>query len=447
MLVTRELRLCACALVVLVLPHTAAAQPAPPALTLDDAITRSFETSHRLAQMRAHGEAAEAAIRGRQAERRPEITTVAGYTRTNHVDEFGVPLPDGRLRVIYPDIPSNVHTRMAFRWPIYTGGRLDALERAAQAEAGVRAAEIRIARADLRFEVVRSYWGLATAEEAVKVLESALVRVEGHLAAVRSRFETGLVPPNDVLSVEAQHSRQRMLLIEARNQREASSAGLRRLIGAEPDEALALADRFDSRTPSDDAAVTTPGALVEAALAQRPEREALLLGLASAIQRHEATAAGRWPTVTAAGGVDYANPNPRLFPRRDVWRESWDVSVHVGWILWDGGRTAAARAEAVAGIAASRARLADFDEGVSTEVRLRLLDLDSSQAAVAASADGMRAAAEARRVVDERFAVGIAVTTDVLDAQIALLQAELDRTRALASVRLAEAHLERALGQ
>jgi outer membrane protein TolC len=35
----------------------------------------------------------------------------------------------------------------------------------------------------------------------------------------------------------------------------------------------------------------------------------------------------------------------------------------------------------------------------------------------------------------------------VLDAQVALLQAELDRTRSVANLRLAEARLERALGR
>ena len=52
-----------------------------------------------------------------------------------------------------------------------------------------------------------------------------------------------------------------------------------------------------------------------------------------------------------------------------------------------------------------------------------------------AAADGVRSAAEARRVVAERFAVGVATSTEVLDAQLALLQAELDRTRALAAIR------------
>jgi hypothetical protein len=36
---------------------------------------------------------------------------------------------------------------------------------------------------------------------------------------------------------------------------------------------------------------------------------------------------------------------------------------------------------------------------------------------------------------------------DVLDAELVLLQSQLDRTRALASVRFAEARLDRAVGR
>ncbi|MBL8140820.1 MAG: hypothetical protein JNM38_06920 [Acidobacteria bacterium] len=41
----------------------------------------------------------------------------------------------------------------------------------------------------------------------------------------------------------------------------------------------------------------------------------------------------------------------------------------------------------------------------------------------------------------------MATSTEVLDAQVALLQAQLDRTQALAVVRLAEARLDWALGR
>ncbi len=104
-------------------------------------------------------------------------------------------------------------------------------------------------------------------------------------------------------------------------------------------------------------------------------------------------------------------------------------------------------AEAEAATRAAQERLKDLDTLVAADVRQRLLDLNSSLASVRASDDGVRAAMEARRVLGERFAVGVATSTEVLIAQDQLLAAELARARALANVRLAEARLERALGR
>ena len=47
----------------------------------------------------------------------------------------------------------------------------------------------------------------------------------------------------------------------------------------------------------------------------------------------------------------------------------------------------------------------------------------------------------------DRFEAGVATTLDVLDAQLAEMQAELDRTRVLADIRLAEARLARVVGR
>ncbi len=81
------------------------------------------------------------------------------------------------------------------------------------------------------------------------------------------------------------------------------------------------------------------------------------------------------------------------------------------------------------------------------EVEARRLDLESSAAAIAAAEEGIRSAVEARRVVGERFRAGVVTPTDVLDAEVAVLQGALDLTRATAAARLAEARLERALGR
>jgi outer membrane protein TolC len=48
--------------------------------------------------------------------------------------------------------------------------------------------------------------------------------------------------------------------------------------------------------------------------------------------------------------------------------------------------------------------------------------------------------------VQERFNAGVATSTDLLEAEVAQLEAELERTRLAASLRLGEARLLRSIG-
>ena len=422
----------------------AAAQPAPALrLTVEDAVTRGLATSHRIAETVARREAADAVVGERHAAALPQLAAQAGYMRTNHVTPFGTITPTGQFNVFWPDVPDNYRSRLDLQWPIYTGGRVDALERAARIEATASADEIATARADLTLEITRAYWALVTSGEAVRVVEEAVVRIDAHLRDVSNQLSAGLIPPNDVLSVEAQQSRQRMLAIQARVARDVAEAELARLVGASPGTPIEPSTPIEITRP-----VAQPfDALLEVARGQRPERAALQKRVAAARERAAAAAAGRRPIVAVAGGVDYARPNPRIFPREEAWHSSWDAGVSVNWPLFDGGRARSEMAEAAATTRAIEERLADVDASLAVEVRQRLAEVESSRAAVDAAADAVRSAAEARRVLGDRFAAGVATSTDVLDAQVALLQAELDRTQAMANVRLADARLARALGQ
>ena len=131
----------------------------------------------------------------------PSIALLGGYSRTNHVEEFSVPTTIGRPpQVLYPDVPDNYHTRLDLQWPIYTGGRTDALERAARAERSAIDKDVAAARADLRLEITRAYWAVVTARETELVLRRSLDAVNAQVADVKSRLASGLVPPNDVAS-------------------------------------------------------------------------------------------------------------------------------------------------------------------------------------------------------------------------------------------------------
>jgi outer membrane protein TolC len=234
-----------------------------------------------------------------------------------------------------------------------------------------------------------------------------------------------------------------MLAVQAEATRDIAEAELGRLSGAAPGTALAAEAALDA-PPAPAASIE---ALVATAREQRPERAALVKRVSAAGERGRAAGAYTRPTVGVGGGVDYANPNSRFFPREKAWRPSWDASVNLTWPIFDGGRGRSELAEAAALGRATEARLADFDSSLAVEVRQRRREIDASRAAIDAASDAVRSAAEARRVLGERFAAGVATSTDVLDAQVALLQAELDRTQAMANAHLADARMARALGR
>jgi outer membrane protein len=433
-------------------PSSRAAAQTPTAsmpLTLDEAIAQGLANSRRLAEIEARVEAAGFGVDEARAAEKPDVGLFGTYSRTNHVQEFAIALPGRPPQVVYPDIPNNYRTGIDLVWPVFTAGRTDALERAAQAEKNAVGEELQAARSDLRLEITRAFWALVTARDTEAVLARSLDAINAQVNDLRSRLSSGLIPPNDVSSAEAQASRQQVIAIEAANAHAIAEADLRRLTGIETAGRLepTTTAASEASTGLERRTFTHVADLIATALKTRPERRGFEQRAISAEERAVAAKASGRPQLGLSAGFNYARPNPFIFPRTVDWKTSWDVSINASWPLWDGGRRAAEQGEALANARALHARVEDFDRQVTFEVRQRSLQLDSSRAAVTAAEEGVRAATEAERVVGERYRAGVATPTDVLDAQVARLQAELDRTRAMANVHLAEAQLQRAVGR
>ena len=419
----------------------------PAALTIDDAVARALAHAPRLDDARARGRAAGATADARTALGRPSLAASAGFVRTNHVPEFGIVQPNGDLRVIFPDIPSNYRLRAELGVPLYSGGRIGALVESSRADERAAAAEGASAAADVELETTVGYWTLATTRDRVRVLEQAQARADAVVSDVTARVEAGVLPPNEQLSARAVRARQRVQLVQAQNDAAVAEAQLARLVGLAPGAAIVLATAVDTERPGDRALVAEPLAtLTPRAVAARPERLALEARRGAAEAAGLAASALKRPQVNALAAIEPARPNARFVPRADTWHTSWDLGVTVSWSLWDSGRAKAERAAAQAQAEAIGARLVDFDAAVGVEVHQRQLDVTGARAGLEAAGEAVEAAREARRVIGERFEAGVATSTEVLDSDVVLLEAELERTRLAASVRIGEARLARATG-
>ena len=81
-------------------------------ITLEEVLARAQQRSLRVAELQARVDVAAAVVTGRKAADRPVVSLLGGYTRTNHVDEFSLVLPNQPVHVLYPDVPDNSRARL-----------------------------------------------------------------------------------------------------------------------------------------------------------------------------------------------------------------------------------------------------------------------------------------------------------------------------------------------
>jgi outer membrane protein TolC len=443
-------------------------------LTLAAALARARAVSAHLSELRSLTAAAGAGLTGARAERLPQLDVSAGYTRQSDVPQLRLDLPGVGFETVFPNIPDSYRGHLGLALPLYTGGRIGKTVTAGAMQLDAANQDVVAGHADLNLETASAYWTLATARDSARVLGESLADFDVHLKEARDRQDAGLAASNEVLAVEVQRDQAELARLQAASAADVANANLLRLLDlpaetrVEPIEPMAEPPPGSVATPPAEA--PTPArapqldgaprpaaepltgneplaALVAAAVAARPEIGALRSRIAGGRASAAATRATLWPQASLGAGYDYDNPNPHILPLEERFRSSWSVGATVSLSLFDGGRTAAAAAQIDARTDALGHRLEDLERRVRLEVTQRLLELATARQGVAVAARGHDSARENVRVARDRYQAGAIPSSELLDAETALLRAGLDLTNAMAQVRLALANLDRAAGR
>jgi outer membrane protein TolC len=412
-------------------------------LTLARAIERARKVSASLRALDADVRAAEAEVGVARARRRPGVDLSAAYVRRSSVPELALTFPDGSVRVIFPDVRDWWQGRAEASYPLYAGGGLAAAEAAARDETEAAREDRAAGGIDLDLEVTGAYWRLVTARETDRVLAEAMQAYEAHLVDARNRRQVGLAASNEVLAVEVERDRAELNRIRATNAADLATAELIRLLDLPPGQ------RIEPSDPLASAAVPPLDveSLVREALDTRPERKAIQSRVAATSSRIDVARGARRPQIAISGGWEYANPNSRVLPLNAAWNDTWDVGIGVTFPVFDGGEARSAQAREAARVDGLRQRLEDLDRRIRLDVRSSVLDVRDAAAAIPVAERGVESARESLRVTRERYREGVTPSSELLDAEVALQRAGLNRAESMARLRLALAGLERALGR
>lgn len=397
--------------------------------SLDHALANNPDA--RIAQQRI--DAAQAGLEQANSAFWPNLQIQSSYTRTdNPMLAFGSILNQRSFNsaLDFNNVPDmdTLNARGVLTVPLYAGGRNAAGRQSAKAMAVAARQENAAVRNALGFEVSRAFHTVLKTREFIRATEAAVNSFERNLDIAGKRLEGGTLLKSDVLDVEVRLAQAREDLVRAHNANTLALRTLRSLLGIEEGEfAVAEAAPMVSVPERGDFSV-------------RPE-------LAAASQRERAAEAqvrgaksGYQPRASAFGSLDhdYGGVTGRN-------GNSYTAGVMLQWDLWDGFSTRSKTREAEANLKFAREEQRKLRLALDLEVERARLDLKAADERLVVSSRTVELAMESVSLTRNRFEQGLALSTQLMDAETALVTVRVRRAEAESDRRIAVAALRKAL--
>jgi outer membrane protein TolC len=406
------------------------AEPWGLARALEEGLAHSPDA--RLAQQRIL--AARAELEQANAAFWPKLQFQSSYTRTdNPMQVFGDILNQRAYSstVNFNDVPDidDLNVKGLVTVPLYVGGRNQANRQAAKANTEAARFDNEAVRNALAFEIARAFHNVLKARQFIRAAEASVNAFESNLAIAQKRLEGGSILKTDVLDIQVRLAQGREDLIRAQNAQLLAERALRDLVGIDRGE-FAVADESPQ--------VSAPETLdfsrrSELAAAQYRER--------AAQDQVRAAKSGYLPHVSAFGSLDYD-----YGWKTDNGAGSYTGGALLQWDLWDGRLTRAKAREAEANLEMAREQQRKLRLVLDLEVEQARLELKTATERLKVTEEIVGQASQSAEMTRSRFEQGMALSTQLIDAETALVAARVRRAEAQADQRIAVAALRKALG-
>lgn len=363
----------------------------------------------------------------------PRLEVQSSYIRTdNPMQVFGSILNQRAYSptLNFNDVPDvdNLNARGLVTVPLYAGGRNVASRDAAKANAQAEQMSRDAVQNELAFEVVRAYETILKTREFIRAADASINAFEGNLSVAKKRLAAGTLLKSEVLDVEVRLAQARENGVRARSANVLAERALQNLLGIEEGEFVVADSAPEIRPP------------IGGDSSQRPE-------LASASQREHAAEAevrgsrsGFLPSLNAFGSLDY---DYGWVTRGDG--KSYTAGVLARWDLWDGFATRAKVREAKANLEMAREEQRKLRLAIKLEVEEARLNLQMANERLSVTEKSVDQADESASLTRKRFEQGLALSTQLLDAETALVSARVNRAEAQAERQISAAALRKAL--
>ena len=330
----------------------------------------------------------------------------------------------------FNDVPTvdDLNTRGLVTVPLYAGGKNVATRKAASANTQAARQDNAAIQNALGFEVSRAFYTVLKARQFVRAAEAGVVSFEASLAVAQKRFAGGTLLKSGVLDIQVRLAQAREELVRARNANALAVRVLRNLLGIEQGE-------FDVADTAP--AIQAPDS---GDFSGRPELAAARHRERAAQEQVRAAKGGYLPRVSAFGSLDYD-----YGWKYENGGGSYTAGALLQWDLWDGKLTRAKVREANANAESAREEERKLRFALDLEVERARLELNAANERLNVTDQVVGQAAESASLTRARFEQELALSTEMIDAETAVLNARVRRAEAEADRQIAIAAVRKAL--
>jgi len=309
--------------------------------------------------------------------------------------------------------------------------------RSARQSADAANLDARQAREEVVFAIIGTYLQLMATTALIEEQRVEVQYAEASYKQARAQADAGNKAPIDanrsLVELQTEHQRLRSQLGDMQKQKNA----LARLIGLPLGLDIEIVEKLEA-LPSDTVSVEE---LVRRSLAMRQDLKSAEAQLRAAEEARKAAGAEYLPSATVNGyyGMEGVNPNTG----NGVFQATAALNIPI----FNGGRIHADAVQADAVVDQRRAELSNQRGAVELDVRNAYIDLNVAKDQVGTAESNRKLALATLEQSQDRFAVGVADSVEVVNSQEALAAADHDYVSSLFSQNLAKIGLAHAMGE
>jgi OMF family outer membrane factor len=326
---------------------------------------------------------------------------------------------------------------LTLKYPLYTGGALEAQIAIAQANVRVAEAQFTTAAQLVVLAVRQAYYGLEQAQGSVDAAQRSVDAARENVRVTELRVRVGTSPQFDLLQAQVQLAQSEQALTRSRTGLAQAHQTLSQVLF------VPLSTTTAPSTPMGLPA-TPPGdvdGMIKQALGNRPEIQQVRASQDAAQAAIDLAGAGLQPNISIQAGPQIQTSDPTN--RATV---NFTGSIVLTLAILDGGLTQSKIEEARARLTSAKVTEDQTRQQVELDVRNAYLALNDAAEQLKSARAAQTAAREALRIANVRFQAGVGTQLEAVTAQQNLAIADQGVVQATFQYNLALAQLDRAVG-